>query len=143
MDAIKIKRVAFIRDFAGLCYVREQVFIKEQGVPSTLEWDGLDQDAFHLIALTATQQPVGTVRMLKDGHIGRMAVLNKWRNQGIGQQLLMRIIELARPLELKQVFLAAQTGAIDFYTRYGFVPHGEEYMDAGIPHQNMSFILKE
>lgn len=143
MDAIKIKRVAFIRDFAGLCYVREQVFIKEQGVPSTLEWDGLDQDAFHLIALTAIQQPVGTVRMLKDGHIGRMAVLNEWRNQGIGQQLLMRIIELARPLELKQVFLAAQASAIDFYTRYGFVAHGEEYMDAGIPHQNMSFILKE
>jgi len=143
MDAIKIKRVAFIRDFAGLCYIREQVFIKEQGVPSTLEWDGLDQEAIHLLAITPSQQPVGTVRMLNDGHIGRMAVLDEWRNQGVGRQLLKDILQVARQLRLKKVFLSAQTSAIDFYARFGFVSHGEVFMDADIAHQNMSLILKK
>ena len=143
MDAIKIKRVAFIRDFAGLCYIREQVFIKEQGVPATLEWDGLDQEAIHLLAITPSQQPVGTVRMLNDGHIGRMAVLDEWRNQGVGHQLLKDILQVARQLRLKKVFLSAQTSAIDFYARFGFVSHGEVFMDADIEHQNMSLILKK
>ncbi len=144
MDAVEIKRVSFIRDFAGLCYIREQVFIKEQGVPSDLEWDGLDQDAIHLLAVvTPSQQAVGTVRILNDGHIGRMAVLDEWRNQGIGRQLLKQIIDVAHQLGLKQVFLAAQTTAIDFYTRYGFVPEGEEFMDAGIAHRNMRLTLSK
>ena len=143
MDTIEIKRVSFIRDFAGLCYIREQVFIKEQGVPSDLEWDGLDQDAVHLLAVTPTQQAVGTVRILNDGHIGRMAVLDEWRNQGIGRQLLKQIIEVARQLGLEQVFLAAQTTAVDFYSRYGFIPEGEVFMDAGIAHRNMRLILSK
>ena len=143
MDSIKIKRVAFIRDFAGLCYIREQVFIKEQGVPATLEWDGLDQQATHLLAITPSQQPVGTVRMLNDGHIGRMAVLEKWRNQGIGHQLLKDILQIAQQLKLKKVFLSAQTSAIDFYACFGFVSYGEVFMDADIAHQNMSLTLNE
>jgi len=143
VDDIKIKRIAFTRDFTGLCYVRERVFIKEQGVPASLEWDGLDQEAIHLLAITSSQQPVGTVRMLYDGHIGRMAVLPEWRNQGIGQQLLMRILDTARLLGLKQVFLAAQLSAVNFYARYGFVPEGEVFLDAGIEHQTMRLTLSE
>ncbi len=143
MDVIKIKRVAFIRDFAGLCYIREQVFIKEQGVPSTLEWDGLDQDAIHLLAVNASQQPVGTVRMLNDGHIGRMAVLDEWRHQGIGRRLLKEMLQIARQLKLDKVFLSAQTSAVDFYARFGFTPYGEVFMDANIPHQNMRLNLTE
>ncbi len=144
MDTVEIKRVSFIRDFAGLCYIREQVFIKEQGVPSNLEWDGLDQDAIHLLAvITPSQQAVGTIRILNDGHIGRMAVLDEWRNRGIGRQLLKQILDVAHQLGLEQVFLAAQTTAIDFYARYGFIPDGEVFMDAGIAHRNMRLILSQ
>ncbi len=140
MDDIKIKQLTFARGVTELCYIREQVFIKEQNVPPALEWDGLDQDAIHLLALSAEQQPIGTVRMLKDGHIGRMAVLSEWRNQGIGSQLLMHILDIAREHKLMQVFLAAQTTAIGFYARYGFSADDKVFMDAGIAHQNM--ILK-
>jgi len=143
MDTVEIKRVSFIRDFAGLCYIREQVFIREQGVPSDLEWDGLDQDAVHLLAVTPSQQAVGTIRILNDGHIGRMAVLDEWRNRGIGSQLLKQILDVARQRGLEQVFLAAQTTAVDFYTRYGFIPEGDVFLDAGIEHQNMRLTLHE
>lgn len=141
MDNIEIKRASFARDFAGLCYVREQVFIKEQGVPSTLEWDGLDQDAIHLLAINPSQQPIGTVRLLNDGHIGRMAVLSEWRNQGIGCQLLTQILDIAQQRKLNQVFLAAQVLAVNFYTRYGFIADNDVFMDAGIEHKNMHLQL--
>jgi len=38
---------------------------------------------------------------------------------------------------LSGVFLHAQTHAVGFYRRYGFVETGEPFMEAGIPHQAM------
>ena len=37
-----------------------------------------------------------------------------------------------------KAILAAQTHAIGFYEALGYVPFGDEFMDAGIPHRNMS-----
>ena len=61
--------------------IRRQVFIDEQSVPANLEWDGKDDDALHWLAWQ-DGQAIGTVRLLADGHLGRMAVLPHYR--GIG-----------------------------------------------------------
>ena len=37
-----------------------------------------------------------------------------------------------------KIKLGAQTTAIPFYEHLGFVPEGEEFLDAGIPHRAMS-----
>ncbi|MBI4985575.1 MAG: L,D-transpeptidase, partial [Rhodocyclales bacterium] len=54
--------------------VREAVFQREQGVPQELEWDEHDADSLHAVARDAAGAPIGTGRLLPDGHIGRMAV---------------------------------------------------------------------
>jgi predicted GNAT family N-acyltransferase len=53
--------------------IREDVFIKEQGVPRDVEVDGLDPEAIHAIVLDDNTE-IGTGRMLRDGHIGRISV---------------------------------------------------------------------
>lgn len=121
-------------------YIREQVFIIEQHVPVELEWDGLDDDAVQLL-VTDNEQPVATSRMLHDGHIGRMAVMPEHRYKGIGSQMLLKLIDIAKQLGLGRVFLSAQVEAIDFYRKYGFTVDSETYMDAGIPHKDMSLNL--
>jgi len=48
--------------------VREAVFMREQGVPAELEWDGLDESAHHVLAVSATGQAIGCGRILPNGH---------------------------------------------------------------------------
>lgn len=117
--------------------VRRAVFVEEQRVPESLEWDGMDADCYHVLVTAADQQPVATGRMKPDGHIGRMAVLPAYRGQGIGSAVLVALLKVARQQQYAGVFLHAQLSAIAFYERHGFVVYGAEFMDAGIPHKSM------
>ena len=66
-----------------------------------------------------------------------MAVLEQWRGKGVGGAILERLIGLARERGDKEIELFAQTHALEFYRRYGFVEYGDVFEEAGIPHQAM------
>ena len=125
------------RDQEQLRQVRDRVFIEEQSVPEHLEWDGEDAPAIHLLAADADGRVVGTARILESGQIGRMAVLPEWRGKGIGSALLREALVVATQRGRSEPFLNAQTAALPFYARMGFVAIGEEFMEAGIPHRKM------
>ena len=116
--------------------IRFAVFVEEQGVPFEIELDEYDAVSLHALAFDG-DKPVGTGRLLPDGHIGRMAVLEEWRNRGIGGLLLKRLIDAAKARGDVQVALSAQVGALPFYRAHGFEAEGDEYMEAGIRHQAM------
>ncbi|MGZ6804586.1 MAG: GNAT family N-acetyltransferase, partial [Nocardioidaceae bacterium] len=80
---------------------------------------------------------VGTGRLLPDGTIGRMAVAEQVRGQGIGAQVLARLEERARERGLPFVELHAQLHATGFYDKAGYVGFGEVYLEAGIEHRSM------
>ncbi len=120
--------------------VRKAVFVQEQGVPADLEWDGKDRECTHVLAelvIGAKRDAVGTGRLLPDGKIGRMAVLSKYRGKGIGGEILTALVEAARTRGLHEVYLHAQSHAMAFYQRFGFVVEGDEFQEAGIPHLKM------
>ncbi|ATJ83449.1 GNAT family N-acetyltransferase [Halomonas beimenensis] len=116
--------------------IRRLVFIEEQRVPREEEWDGLDDQSTHFLAVL-DGVAIGTARLLPDGHIGRVAVLPVHRGAGIGVALMEAAIAAARRQGFARVELAAQTHALAFYERLGFLPQGETFMEAGIPHRNM------
>ncbi|NDL70684.1 GNAT family N-acetyltransferase [Vreelandella alkaliphila] len=116
--------------------IRRVVFIDEQNVPKEEEWDGRDEECIHFLA-TVEGTPVGTARLLPDGHIGRVAVLASFRGSGIGYQLMEAAIRAAKSAGHTSVALSAQLHALAFYERLGFVTHGDVFMDAGIPHREM------
>jgi len=118
--------------------IRTRVFVEEQGVPADLEWDGLDEHAYHVMAVAADGTPIGTGRLLQDGHIGRVAVLKEWRGRGVGRALLDTLLVIANKMGYEEVRLHAQTRVLDFYLRRGFRPQGREFMEAGIPHVLMT-----
>lgn len=121
--------------------VRMKVFVEEQGVPQSLEWDEFDADSRHALALDSVGNTIGTGRLLPDGHIGRMAVLAEWRDKGVGAAMLRCLMEVAGKTGMRRVILNAQTQAIGFYARFGFTPEGSEFVEAGIPHRTMTQIL--
>ena len=133
----RIHRADWGEEREALAGIRQRVFMQEQGVPAELEWDGQDADALHLLAVNAAGEPVGTARMLADGHIGRMAVLPEWRRRGVGSALLQELLRSAAQRGISTPFLYAQSRAVDFYRRHGFTTEGEEFLDAGIPHLHM------
>jgi predicted GNAT family N-acyltransferase len=117
--------------------VRRSVFIEEQNVPEALEWDDLDESSYHVLALDGDGVPIGTGRLLLDGHIGRMAVLKAWRGRGVGSAILMALLDLAQKEGHEIVRLNAQTHALAFYRKHGFKVSGSEFMEAGIAHRAM------
>ncbi len=117
--------------------IRELVFVREQGVPPELEMDEQDAHCDHALAYAANGAVVGTGRLLPDGHIGRMAVLQEWRGKDVGALLLQALVEQARSRGDARARLNAQTSAAGFYRRYGFEVSGTEFMEAGIPHVPM------
>ena len=125
------------RDLELLRAIRVAVFVVEQNVPEELEWDGIDPACVHVLAQDRTGTPIGCGRLLPDGHIGRMAVLSEWRGAGVGAAMLNRLIELARARGDREVLLNAQTHAVPFYARFGFVAEGPEFDEAGIAHRVM------
>jgi predicted GNAT family N-acyltransferase len=136
-------RVAdWTRDAAALRDVRYEVFVVEQRVPESLEWDGIDDRCVHALAVDGSGHVIGCGRLLPDGHIGRMAVRAPWRGRGVGRAMLDLLIGLARQRGDARVVLNAQTQAMSFYARAGFVPSGPEFDEAGIPHREMALRLR-
>lgn len=135
--SLNISRVDWADKREVLQLIRYVVFVVEQNVPIEEEWDGMDESSTHFLALDTTGLPIGTARLMPTGQIGRMAVLQPLRGSGIGSQILQKVVRYAQKLDFDRIFLHAQTHAIKFYERHGFVVHGEEFIDAGIPHREM------
>lgn len=128
-----IQQTTWAASQAELQSIRQRVFIDEQGVPESLEWDADDATALHFLAWQDAQA-VGCARLLPDGQVGRMAVLPRWRGQGAGRALLDAVVAAARAQGHIELKLSAQTHAAGFYARAGWLVRGEVYEEAGIPH---------
>lgn len=135
-NQVQVRIANWLDDGDALQAIRQIVFINEQYVPVELEWDGLDADCIHVLAFSG-ETPIGTARLLLDGHIGRMAVLKDWRNMGVGSAMLQRLLVEIHHRGIQPAVLNAQLTAAGFYRYFGFQAEGEEFMNAGIPHIRM------
>ncbi|MDT8858040.1 GNAT family N-acetyltransferase [Paracoccaceae bacterium Fryx2] len=119
--------IAVTDDIATCRALRRTVFIDEQGVAEADEVDDLDGVAIHLLA-TDQGRPVGSARLLvlgEVGKIGRVCVLAEARGRGLGAALIRAAVAefRARP-GVRKAKLGAQTHALGFYEKLGFVAQG-------------------
>jgi len=133
--------VSFAAHEDAIRHIRHTVFTVEQKVDTTLDFDGLDDKAIQVLC-TDQGLPVGTGRMLNDGHIGRVAVLREYRDKGVGAGLMKALIETARTRRFREVYLYAQVTAVPFYEKLGFEATGDNFTEAGIRHTPMSLGLR-
>lgn len=113
--------------------VRNTVFTDEQHIDPDLDFDGQDRDAVHVLIL-CNGKYVGTGRMLKDGHIGRLAVLKEYRGQGLGAKMVLSLVKEAENRGVKRIYLGAQKHAVGFYKKLGFSVYGDPYTEVNIEH---------
>lgn len=127
--------------------IREVVFIEEQRVPEGIERDAEDAKAYHVLAMHKGHA-IGTGRLVMLAQpppgeagqwcqIGRMAVLQANRKQGVGSLLLRALEAEARRRSAVGVMLHAQLIALEFYKRHDYQPIGAVFEEAGMPHLQM------
>jgi predicted GNAT family N-acyltransferase len=129
-------------DRDALQAVRRRVFIEEQAIPESEEWDDVDPVARHVLALTANRDAVGTGRLEPTGKIGRVAVLQQYRGSGVGSLIMGHLVNQATESGFTSVYLHAQAVAAGFYERLGFRAVGPVFDEVGIPHVRMSLGIK-
>ena len=128
--------------------VRRAVFVKEQGIDESEEWDDDDARSHHVILRSKAGLVIGTGRLIPPageaapnsdhiGKIGRMAVIKSCRSTGVGQRLLTALLDEAKGRQMTHIRISAQVAAKALYERAGFVAEGDVYDEVGIPHQAM------
>ncbi|MDW0112691.1 MULTISPECIES: GNAT family N-acetyltransferase [Sporosarcina] len=138
MIDVKIARSDRERDDAF--YVRKKVFVDEQGVPITLEIDEYDQTANHFIVYI-DENPIGAgrIREINKGiaKVERVCILQEFRGKHLGSLIMEELEKYARSENMTKIVLNAQSYAVPFYEKLGYVVTSPEFMDADIPHRAM------
>jgi predicted GNAT family N-acyltransferase len=140
----KIELIRFRTDDASLFdkarIIRTEVFVIEQKVENNLEFDGLDIDCIHYLAVV-DDNPAGTARW-RETQIGckleRFAVLKEYRGIGVGDALLDSVLKEAKPLS-RTIYLNAQDVAVRFYEKNNFKIIGDSFIEANIVHYKMIY----
>ena len=122
-------------------FVREEVFMKEQGFE--YEFDLQDHDSYHFVFFDKNNDLVGTTRLFhtenKPGFmtIGRVAILASQRDKKHGLEIMKIVEKEAKKLNAQTLELSAQCRVQGFYEKCGFTPIGDIYMDEHCPHIHM------
>ncbi len=139
-----VKKIENSTDFLQAMQIRTTVFVDEQGVPASEEYDGYDNEATHFIAVHERIY-AGTARwrMTSKGvKLERFAVLADHRRKGVGAALLDAVLgDVGRHQEAanKTIYIHAQSQAVPFWEKEGFAVEGQEFIEAEIPHFRMVY----
>ncbi|MGD9650154.1 MAG: GNAT family N-acetyltransferase [Dongiaceae bacterium] len=137
---VEVIKIETAPQMAAAFFIRARAFIIGQKVPADLEIDEHDATATHYLAyVNGIAAATARVRFLGDGvtKIQRVATLEEYRGQGVGQALMQKILEDLSQEGIKRVTLNAQSYVVEWYKQFGFTPTGNEFFEADIPHYTM------
>ncbi|MEG0383485.1 GNAT family N-acetyltransferase [Solibacillus cecembensis] len=140
----EVKLVTTEEDRNRAFSLRKEVFVKEQGVPLSLELDEHDETAVHFI-VNDGDQTIAAARLReiepKIGKVERVCVLSHYRGKRLGALIMDTVEQHATALDFKNLKLNAQSYAVPFYEKLNYTVTSPEFMDAGIPHRAMEKVL--
>jgi predicted GNAT family N-acyltransferase len=144
-------RASSPQDFERSIQLRREIFVTEQEGPLEDEPDHSDDEATHWILLNPQGIVIATGRMFDYqeacqtppvAKIGRIAVKKEFRGQQLGDRVMREILSYVQKAGYKQSILDAQTYALKFYEKLGFVAEGFEFEEGGLPHKRMRLVLR-
>lgn len=125
-------------------FVRQEVFVKEQGIPLPLERDEYDDESQHIVAYHEGQPiAAGRVRLIDSSiaKVDRICVLPIFRRQQVGVRMMQKledyVTQLPESVHIQTIKIFAQTHAVPFYEKMGYHVTSPEFIDGGIPYRAM------
>jgi predicted GNAT family N-acyltransferase len=132
-------------EFQSYLQVRFEVLRKPLNMPQGTEKDELDLEAIHIIAKDG-RKIVGGGRIHfvdeKTAQVRFMAVLNSFKGQGIGAEILLNLEKFAFNQGRNKIFLNAREPAVGFYEKCGYKVVSGPFDLIGIQHFLMEKIKK-
>ncbi|MGI6563423.1 MAG: GNAT family N-acetyltransferase [Clostridia bacterium] len=135
----EVIRIQKEEDFSASRTIRKTVFVDEQMVPAENEFDEYETESVHVL-VRLNGKPVGTGRIRpKDGVMKceRVCVLKEARMHGVGKTVMKALEEIALEKGYRKTMLHAQTHALPFYRKLGYVQTSDVFYEEGIPHVSM------
>lgn len=132
-------------DFEAYLKVRYDVLRKPLGLPEGSERDTDDERAIHIIAKQGNKILGGGRIHFVDDHSAQvryMAVLEKYKGQGIGAEILLNLEKFAFNQGRNTIMLNARAPVVNFYEKCGYKCLGEPFELLGIPHYRMVKLKK-
>jgi predicted GNAT family N-acyltransferase len=127
-------------DFADTLIIRKAVFVGEQGVPESLEIDGLDDVCVHVL-LKEDGVPMASGRLRPTGPFAkfeRIASMPAARGRGYGKRIMEVMHEKAdAAFPGLLCYMHAQASVVKFYEKLGWIQTGDPFVEADIDHQAM------
>jgi predicted GNAT family N-acyltransferase len=118
--------------------LRRRVFTEEQGVAASIEQDGRDTESL-FVAARRDGEVIGCLRFRPSGDvvkIERVAMHPDHRRHGVGRAIMACMEQEAiRLYPGKLLFLHSQESSNAFYDALGYMPIGDPFEEADIPHQ--------
>ncbi|AWB46514.1 GNAT family N-acetyltransferase [Paenibacillus sp. CAA11] len=142
MESLKIEQIPWGTPAyeAGL-QLRDAVLRRPLGL--AIEDDDLQGEArdIHIRAIGASQATLGVLLLRRVDEytlqMKQVAVAEFSRGQGVGKQLVRFSEELGAARGYHSIMLHAREAAVPFYSKLGYEPEGEMFMEVGIRHQRM------
>ncbi|MDD4983535.1 MAG: GNAT family N-acetyltransferase [Candidatus ainarchaeum sp.] len=138
---ITVKIAETKEELNAIFKIREEVFIKGQGISKEIEKDAFDKDAIHFI-LYNENKPAACGRLRFVGgkaKLERVAVLVEFRGKHLGQVVTKEMIKAAKEKGYNEIYMNAQYYLLDYYKKLGFKEVGKPFDDAGIKHIKMIY----
>ena len=134
-----------IKTLHNIFLIRAEVFIVEQQC-AYQDIDGKDTNSIHIIG-KKKEEIIAYSRIMNLNNdfcsIGRVLVKKDLRKKGLGIKLMKKSIEEATKIyNKKKIKISAQEYLKNFYEDLGFKHTGKRYLEDGIPHIEMTAILK-
>lgn len=126
-------------DLLKVYAVRSIVFVEEQRCPWELEFDGLDEEAIHILGeLDGEPAAAARIRLLGDyAKLERIAVRAGYRGRRIGDRLVDYMVSVAHQHGCMTLKMHAQAHLTGFYGVHGFEVCGDLFEEVGIKHYPM------
>lgn len=114
--------------------LRKQVFMDEYHLPLNFLRHKDDAERYHVVAYEdLTTMPVATGCIHQDGHIGRIAILQGWRQtNSVAHVIVDYLMHIAKAQKMDSVWLNAPTNTLDYFDRHNFFPMGEMFEYCGV-----------
>lgn len=122
--------------------IREEVFVVEQQVEASDEFDEYEEESHHFVALDEHDEPIGSARWRfteKGIKLERFTVKKVLRGQGLGAEIVQAVLEdiskHAKPGTF--LYMHSQLAAVPLYAKFGFQKKGDQFDECGIMHYLM------
>jgi len=119
-------------EFKRYYHLRWKILRAPWGQPEGSEVDDIENQCFHVMAITPTDEIIGIARLQynseTEAQIRYMAVDEKFEHRGVGRKLVNAMEEQAKKSSQINIILHAREAAVDFYKKLGYRSVEKSYL---------------